>query len=205
MGRSSFTVRFLWESLCVVMLVGVLGLNSLAIEQYRRSHPRIVRILGCHIQGHRLENRRTSVTTVIEDAMTALDGSDYIDVQLDQPGSGFSVSLTFPTILWMRIMRRCRCRITCNLSHPRLPESVQQQGRERVTVDSHPAGRRADTPEGGLTNVELGDLISKLIEDRVKRTPGVGSISTFGSGYAMRTLDGSDEDGDPGIRSRLRM
>ena len=40
--------------------------------------------------------------------------------------------------------------------------------------------------DGSHSTVELGDLVSQMIEDPVKRTPGVGSINTFGSGYAMR-------------------
>ena len=40
--------------------------------------------------------------------------------------------------------------------------------------------------DGRYSTVQLGDIMSSTVEGAVLRTDGVGSINSFGSGYAMR-------------------
>ncbi|WP_022706512.1 efflux RND transporter permease subunit [Paracoccus zeaxanthinifaciens] len=174
---------FAWVLALVTMLVGVMGLNSLAIEQYPQIAPTTVRVSATYT-GASAEIVESSVTTVIEDAMTGIDGLTYMTSN-STPGST-SISLTFddsvdPDIAQVQVQNKLQ------LVTSQLPDVVQQQGVqvERSTSSILLVGALT-APDGGYDSVELGDLVAQLIEDPVKRTEGVGSINTFGSGYAMR-------------------
>ena len=159
---------FAWVLAFVTMLVGALGLQSLAIEQYPQIAPTTVRISASYT-GASAEIVENSVTTVIEDGMTGIDGLIYMTSN-STPGSA-SVSLTFddtvdPDIAQVQVQNKLQL--------------VTSQLPDIVLVGA------LTSSDGSHSTVELGDLVSQMIEDPVKRTPGVGSINTFGSGYAMR-------------------
>ncbi|WP_265501000.1 efflux RND transporter permease subunit [Paracoccus beibuensis] len=174
---------FAWVLALVTMLVGALGLNTLAIEQYPQIAPTTVRVSATY-NGASAEIVESSVTTVIEDAMTGIDGLIYMTSN-STPGSA-SVTLTFDDTVDADIAQ-VQVQNKLQLVTSQLPDVVQQQGVQVARSTSSILLVGALTaPDGGYTTVELGDLIAQLIEDPVKRTPGVGSINTFGSGYAMR-------------------
>lgn len=83
---------FAWVIALVTMLVGGLGLLSLPIEQYPQIAPTSVRISASYT-GASAEIVESSVTTVIEDAMTGIDGLVYM-TSSSTPGSA-TISLTF--------------------------------------------------------------------------------------------------------------
>ena len=174
---------FAWVIAIVVMLVGALGLNSLAIEQYPQIAPTTVSISASYT-GASAEIVESSVTTVIEDAMTGLDGLIYMTSN-STPGST-SISLTFDDTVDADIAQ-VQVQNNLQLVTSQLPDVVQQQGvRVSRSTSSILLVGALTTADDSLSTVELGDLIAQLIEEPVKRTPGVGSISTFGSGYSMR-------------------
>jgi multidrug efflux pump len=174
---------FAWVIACVTMLIGAIGLQSLAIEQYPQIAPTTVRISAGYT-GASAEIVENSVTTVIEDAMTGLDGLIYMTSN-STPGSA-SISLTFddsvdPDIAQVQVQNKLQ------LVTSQLPDIVQQSGVNvaRSTSSILLVGALTSS-DGQFDSVQLGDLASQMIEDPIKRTPGVGSINTFGSGYAMR-------------------
>ena len=174
---------FAWVLALITMLVGAIGLNSLAIEQYPQIAPTTVRVSAGYT-GASAEIVEASVTTVIEDAMTGLDGLTYM-TSSSTPGST-SVSLTFDDSVDADIAQ-VQVQNKLQLVTPQLPDTVQQSGVQvsRSTSSILLVGALT-APNGEYSSLELGDLVGQLIEDPVKRTPGVGSINTFGSGYAMR-------------------
>ena len=174
---------FAWVLALITMLVGAIGLNSLAIEQYPQIAPTTVRVSAGYT-GASAEIVEASVTTVIEDAMTGLDGLTYM-TSSSTPGST-SVSLTFDDTVDADIAQ-VQVQNKLQLVTPQLPDIVQQNGVQvsRSTSSILLVGALT-APNGEYSSLELGDLVGQLIEDPVKRTPGVGSINTFGSGYAMR-------------------
>ncbi|MFN3525209.1 MAG: efflux RND transporter permease subunit, partial [Paracoccus sp. (in: a-proteobacteria)] len=174
---------FAWVIALVTMLVGVLGLNSLAIEQYPQIAPTTVNVSASY-NGASAKIVETSVTTVIEDAMTGLDGLVYMTSN-SRPGSA-SVSLTFDDSVDADIAQ-VQVQNKLQLVTSQMPDVVQQQGLQvsRSTSSILLIGALT-SPDNRYSTVELGDLFAQLIEDPVKRTPGVGSTNTFGSGYAMR-------------------
>lgn len=174
---------FAWVIALITMLVGALGLNSLAIEQYPQIAPTTVQVRAVY-NGASAEIVESSVTTVIEDAMTGIDGLTYMTSN-STPGSA-SISLTFddtvdPDIAQVQVQNKLQ------LVTSQLPDVVQQQGVQvQRSTSSILLVAALTAADGSYSTVQLGDLIAQFIEDPVKRTPGVGSINTFGSGYAMR-------------------
>ena len=174
---------FAWVLAFVTMLVGGLGLQSLAIEQYPQIAPTTIRVSAGY-NGASAEIVEDSVTAVIEDGMTGLDGLIYMTSN-STPGSA-SVSLTFddsvdPDIAQVQVQNKLQ------LVTSQLPDLVQQSGVNvsRSTSSILLVGALTSS-DGRYSTVELGDLVSQRVEELVQRTPGVGSINLFGSGYAMR-------------------
>ena len=174
---------FAWVIALVVMLMGGLGLTSLPIEQYPQIAPTTVSIRATYT-GASAEIVESSVTTVIEDAMTGIDGLIYM-TSSSTPGAA-SISLTFddsvdPDIAQVQVQNKLQ------LVSSQLPTVVQQTGVNvsRSTSSILLVGALASM-DGRYSSLELGDMVAQRLEDAVKRTAGVGSIETFGSGYAMR-------------------
>ena len=174
---------FAWVIALVTMLIGSIGLLGLPIEQYPQIAPTTVRVSATY-PGASAEIVENSVTTVIEDSMTGIDGLIYM-TSSSTPSSA-SISLTFddsidPDIAQVQVQNKLQ------LATSQLPSIVQTTGVQvsRSTSSILLVGALTSA-DGSYSTVELGDLTSQMIEDSVKRTPGVGSINTFGSGYAMR-------------------
>ncbi len=174
---------FAWVIAIVVMLAGVFGLISLPIAQYPEVAPTTVRISATYT-GASAQVVEDSVTTIIEDGMTGLDGLLYMTSTSDT-GSA-DVSLVFddsvdPDIAQVQVQNKLQ------LVTSQLPDLVNDAGIQvsRSTTSILLVGALT-TADGSQSAVQLGDLLGQAIEDPVKRVPGVGSVQSFGSGYAMR-------------------
>ncbi|RQP04875.1 MAG: efflux RND transporter permease subunit [Paracoccus sp. BP8] len=174
---------FAWVLAIITMLAGVYGLSSLPIAQYPDIAPTTVRISATYT-GASPDIVENSVTSIIEDGMTGLDGLTYMTSTSSQGSS--SIQLTFddsvdPDIAQVQVQNKLQ------LVTSQLPDAVQSRGVSvtRSTSSILLVGALTST-DGSMTSLELGDLVAQVIEDPVKRTAGVGSINSFGSGYAMR-------------------
>ena len=165
------------------MLAGVMGIYSLSISQYPDIAPVTVRISATY-SGATAEAVENSVTRKIESAMTGLDGLLYME-STSSTGSS-SISLTFdngtdPELAQVEVQNKL-ARV-----ESQLPESVQNQG---VRVSRSPSGilmiGNIVSRDGRYSSDELSDIMSSQIEERIERIEGVGSVQSFGSGYAMR-------------------
>lgn len=175
---------FAWVLAIVTMLFGVWSIQTLPIEQYPNIAPTRVNVTA-NYPGASAEVTENSVTSVIEDAMTGLDGMLFMTSTSSATGRA-QVSITFddridPNMAQIEVQNKV------SQVEAALPEIVRQRG---VSV------RRSDestllvgalvSKDNRYSTVELGDLTSQLIEDAVLRTEGVGDINSFSSGYAMR-------------------
>ncbi|MCD2183740.1 efflux RND transporter permease subunit [Rhizobium sp. GN54] len=165
------------------MLAGVMGIYSLSISQYPDIAPVTVRISATY-QGATAEAVENSVTKKIESVMTGLDGLLYME-STSSTGSA-SISLTFsngtdPELAQVEVQNKL------SRVESQLPESVQDQG---VRVSRSPSGilmiGNIVSRDGRYTSDQLSDIMASQIEDRIERLDGVGSVQSFGSGYAMR-------------------
>ncbi|WP_317616396.1 efflux RND transporter permease subunit [Paracoccus mutanolyticus] len=166
----------------ITMLAGVFGLQ-LPIAQYPDIAPTTVRISATYT-GATAPAVQNSVTTPIEDALTGLDGLLYT-TSISSTGRAALVLTFDDSVEPMDALNEVQTKVRS--VEGRLPGPVQNDGVDitRTSTSTLLVGALTST-DGSHTSLELGDLVSQMIEDPVKRTAGVGSINAFGSGYAMR-------------------
>ena len=174
---------FAWVLALMTMLAGTWALLSLPVAQYPDIAPTTVRVSATY-PGATATAVENSVTRVVEDAMTGLEGLLYMTGQSTQ-GSA-SLSLVFDdSIDPVDAQNEVQSRVS--QVERQLPSIVQSQGVSvsRSTSSILLVGALVAT-DGEYTTLELGDLLSEVVEGPVQRTEGVGGINSFGSGYAMR-------------------
>ena len=116
---------FAWVISIVIMLAGVLGILKLPIAQFPAIAPPAVTIAATY-PGASAQTLQDSVTQVIEQRMTGLDGLRYMKSTSDSTGR-LRIELTFepgtnPDIAQVQVQNKLA------LAIPVLPEDVQRQG-----------------------------------------------------------------------------
>ncbi|WP_295046847.1 efflux RND transporter permease subunit [uncultured Paracoccus sp.] len=174
---------FAWVISIIIMGIGILSILTLPIAQYPQIAPPSVTVRAIY-PGASAETISNTVTQVIEQQMTGLDGLRYISSSSTSAGSS-STTLTFETGTDVDI---AQVQVQNKLSQatPLLPEPVQRQG---VVVEKSTAGFLMVIGLIGDDNYDQTDLsdymFSNLVDD-LSRVEGVGSVQVFGAPYAMR-------------------
>ncbi|TFF21874.1 efflux RND transporter permease subunit [Jiella endophytica] len=175
---------FAWVIAIGIMLFGVLALYQLPIAQYPDVAPPSVSIATTY-PGASAETVENSVTKVIEQNMTGVDGLLYMSSTSSNSGQA-QIRLTFETGTDPDIAQ-VQAQNKLSAVESQLPDAVQQQG---VTVTKSSSGilmvGALTSKNRDYTSVDLADLIATDLEDTVRRVTGVGDLQIFGSGYAMR-------------------
>ena len=175
---------FAWVIAIIIMLAGVMSLQNLPIAQYPEIAPTTININATY-PGASAEAVEDSVTQVIEQRMTGLDGLDYISSQSSSAGTS-SITLTFeagtdPDVAQVQVQNKLA------LATPLLPQAVQRQG---VQVNKAAGGFALITSiystSDDFDRNDLGDYIQSYMYDQISRIDGVGNTRVFGSQYAMR-------------------
>lgn len=175
---------FAWVIAIVIMLAGALAIFNLPIAQYPAIAPPAVTIQATY-PGASAETLQDSVTQVIEQRMTGLDGFRYMKSTSDSTGR-LRLELTFepgtnPDIAQVQVQNKL------SLATPVLPSAVQRQG---LQVTKSSAGYLLviafTAVDGAFTSTELADFITTNVQDTMSRVNGVGEVQVFGSPYAMR-------------------
>ncbi|RID93531.1 efflux RND transporter permease subunit [Gemmobacter lutimaris] len=175
---------FAWVLAIITMLAGAWGLTTLPVSQYPDIAPTTIRISASY-PGASAETIENSVTSVMEDGLTGLDGLLYMTSSSYASGRA-TVTLTFgdstdPDMAQIQVQNKLQ------LIQNGLPETVRQRGISVTRSSSSILMVGAlVSRDGRFTSLQLGDLMGQIVEDAVLRTEGVGSINSFGSGYAMR-------------------
>jgi multidrug efflux pump len=174
---------FAWVLAIVVMLAGGYGFLQLPVSQYPDIAPTTIRVSASY-SGATAEAVQSSVTEVIEDGLTGLDGLLYT-VATSRKGSA-SLTLTFDDSV-KAIDAQNAVQAKVDQVGRKLPDAVQSSG---VSVSRSSSSillvGALVSRDGKYSTVQLGDIMSSTIEGAVMRTKGVGGINSFGSGYAMR-------------------
>ena len=175
---------FAWVISIFIMGIGLLAILSLPVSQYPQIAPPEVSV-SANYPGASAETVANTVTQVIEQRMTGLDGLRYFSSRSTSQGSA-EITLTFetgtdPDIAQVQVQNKL------GQATPLLPEIVQRQG---ITVEKSSAGFLMVvgliSNDGSLEQVDLADYMSSSLVDELSRVEGVGSIQVFGSEYAMR-------------------
>ncbi|MDB6179866.1 efflux RND transporter permease subunit [Paracoccus fistulariae] len=174
---------FAWVISILIMGVGVLSILTLPIAQYPQIAPPAVSVSAVY-PGASAETVSNTVTQIIEQEMTGLDGLRYMSSSSTSAGTS-STSLTFetgtdPDIAQVQVQNKL------SQATALLPEEVQRQG---ITVEKSSSSFLMVIGLIGDENYDQTDLadymVSNLVDD-ISRVEGIGSVEVFGAQYAMR-------------------
>ncbi|MFZ2994667.1 efflux RND transporter permease subunit [Sphingobium sp.] len=175
---------FAWVIAIGIMLAGAGAMRSLPIAQYPDIAPPSVGISATY-PGAAADTVETSVTQVIEQQLTGIDGLMYFSSSSSATGQS-RITVTFekgtdPDTAQVQVQNRVQQALT------RLPNAVQQQGLS-VTKSQTDflmlVGLYDDTDTA--TQADISDYLVNNFQDSIARIDGIGATQIFGSQYAMR-------------------
>lgn len=175
---------FAWVLAIIVMLAGIIAILKLPIEQYPDVAPTAIQI-QVNYPGADAVTMQNTVTQIIEQNMTGLDGLMYMSSISDSSGA-LQLTLSFENgtdadIAQVQVQNKLQ------VATPLLPRAVQQQG---ITV------RKSSSAffqvisffdeTGRMSMDKVADYVASNIREPVSRINGVGNTTQFGSPFAMR-------------------
>jgi hydrophobe/amphiphile efflux-1 (HAE1) family protein len=175
---------FAWVISIIIMGAGLLSILALPISQYPEIAPPSVDVRATY-PGASAETIENTVTQVIEQQMTGLDGLRYITSNSTSAGQA-QITLTFetgtdPDIAQVQVQNKL------SQATALLPEAVQRQG---ITAEKSSASFlmviALISEDGRLEQVDLSDYLNSNLVDEFSRLEGVGDVQVFGAPYAMR-------------------
>lgn len=175
---------FAWVIAIVIMLAGILSIGTLPVSQYPQIAPPQVSITALY-PGASAQTIENTVTQVIEQKLTGLDGYMYMSSESDSAGR-ISIVVTFeagtdPDMAQVQVQNKIQTAITS------LPQVVQQLG---VTIQKTSANfllvAGFVSKDPNVKSDDLGDYLVNYVQEPLSRVDGVGEAEVFGSSYAMR-------------------
>lgn len=182
---------FAWVIAIVLMLAGIAAIFTLPVAQYPTIAPPAVQISATY-PGASAKTVENTVTQVIEQQMSGLDHLLYLSSTSDDSGTA-TITLTFapgtnPDIAQVQVQNKLQ------LATPLLPQIVQQLG-TKVTKSSNSflLVLAFVSQDGSMSKYDLANYVASHIQDPVSRLDGVGTVTLFGSQYAMRIWLNADK------------
>src|SRR5580700_7659133 len=175
---------FAWVVAIIIMLFGLLAITRLPIARYPNIAPPSVAINAAY-PGADAQTVEDSVTQIIEQNMTGIDGLIYMSSTSDSSGN-VAIRLTFaggtnPDTAQVQVQNKLQ------LATPLLPQIVQQQGINVTKTNSSFLSAIGFISEDGKNSAgDIADYLATNVVDQVSRLEGVGSVQLFGAKYAMR-------------------
>lgn len=175
---------FAWVIAIVIMLAGALSISTLPVSQYPELALPTVRINATYT-GATADTVENSVTQIIEQQLTGLDGMLYFSSSSSSAGSA-SINVTFsqgtnPDTAQVQVQNKVQQALS------RLPSTVQAQG--VTVVKSQTDFLLVVTLYDELDKssaIDIADYLVSNMQDSIARVEGVGGVQVFGSNYAMR-------------------
>ena len=175
---------FAWVIAIIIMLAGLLAIETLPVSQYPQIAPPQISINAMY-PGASAQTVQDTVTQVIEQKMNGIDNLIYMSSSSDSAGA-LSISLTFkagtdPNMAQVQVQNKLQ------LATPLLPQIVQRQGLQVVkSTRNFLVIVGLVSEDGSMTRYELSDYAVSNIQDILSRVEGVGELQMFGSQNAMR-------------------
>lgn len=175
---------FAWVLAIAVMIGGLGAVFTLPVAQYPDIAPPTIGISATY-PGASAETVETSITQVIEQQLTGLDGMLYFNASSSSAGQ-VSISVTFdkdtnPDTAQVQVQNKVQQAIS------RLPQPVQQQGivvQKRQTDFLMIVAIYDETDK--RSSRDIADYLVTNFQDPLSRIDGIGATQVFGSQYAMR-------------------
>jgi multidrug efflux pump len=175
---------FAWVLAIAVMIGGLGAVLTLPIAQYPDIAPPTVGISATY-PGASAETVESSITQVLEQQLTGLDGMLYFSSSSSSSGQ-VNIQVTFqkgtdPDTAQVQVQNKVQQAVS------RLPQAVQQQG---VVV----AKRQSDQlmivalydETDTVSASDISDYLITNFQDPISRVDGIGQAQVFGTQYAMR-------------------
>ena len=175
---------FAWVISFVIMIAGTISLYVLPVEQYPDIAPPQINISTTY-SGASAQTVENSITQIIEQQLTGLDGMIYFSSSSSSAGTA-RIKVTFqqgtdPDIAQVQVQNK----VEQILSH--LPDDVRKQGVRVAKAQTDfllLASIYDSTSKADKT--EIADYLVSNIQDSIARIQGVGEVQVFGGQYAMR-------------------
>ncbi|MFP3474318.1 MULTISPECIES: efflux RND transporter permease BpeB [Burkholderia] len=175
---------FAWVIAIILMLAGVAAIFTLPISQYPTIAPPSIQITA-NYPGASAKTVEDTVTQVIEQQMSGLDNFLYMSSTSDDSGNA-TITLTFAPgtnadIAQVQVQNKL------SLATPVLPQVVQQLGLSVTKSSSSFLLVLAfNSEDGSMNKYDLANFVASHVKDPISRLNGVGTVTLFGSQYAMR-------------------
>jgi len=175
---------FAWVIALVIMLAGALSILRLPIAQYPSIAPPTITVTSTY-PGASAKTLEDTVTQIIEQRMTGLDGLRYITSTSDSAGTS-TITLTFnsevnPDIAQVQVQNKLQ------LAVPLLPAQVQQSGiRVTKSTSSFLMVVGFVSSDNSMSKFDIANYVVSHVQDPISRIDGVGNLNIFGTQYAMR-------------------
>ncbi|MCC7080198.1 MAG: multidrug efflux RND transporter permease subunit [Burkholderiales bacterium] len=168
----------------IITLAGVVASQVLPVAQYPEIAPPTVSISATY-PGASAETLAKTVAAPIEEQLSGVENMIYFSSSAAADGS-VTITATFEVGTDVdKAVFQINNRV--EIAMPRLPEEVRRNGvvvRKRSNDILLVVG--VFSPNGTHATVYLADYATVNLVDELKRIPGVGDVTLFGSGYAMR-------------------
>jgi multidrug efflux pump len=175
---------FAWVIAIILMLAGIASIFNLPISQYPTIAPPSIQI-SANYPGASAKTVEDTVTQVIEQQMSGLDHLLYLSSTSDDSGTA-TITLTFaagtnPDIAQVQVQNKLA------LATPLLPQVVQQLG---ISVTKSSSSfllvLAFNSEDGSMDRYDLANYVASNVKDPISRLDGVGTVTLFGTQYAMR-------------------
>ena len=179
-----FRPIFAWVISLIIMISGVVSLYILPVEQYPDIVPPQININATY-SGADAQTVENSVTQIIEQQLTGLDGMIYFSSSSSSAGNS-RIKITFsqevnPDIAQVQVQNKV------NQILSRLPEDVQRQGVRVFKSQSDFLMLASVYDESKKSDkTDISDFLVSNLQDSISRIEGVGDVQVFGGSYAMR-------------------
>src|SRR5574344_2551488 len=179
-----FRPIFAWVISLIITIAGIVSLYVLPVEQYPDITPPQINISSTYT-GASAQTVENSVTQIIEQQLTGLDGMMYFSSSSNSSGSS-RIKVTFKQGTNADIAQvQVQNKVEQILS--RLPEDVQRQGVRVFKSQSDFLMMASVYDSTGLADkTDISDFLVSNLQDSISRIEGVGDVQVFGGQYAMR-------------------
>jgi len=165
----------------VILLIGLIAYDRLAVRLIPDVDVPIVTVATVY-PGANAQVIETQVTQPIEDALSGIEGIDYINSISRAEQSQVSVRF-----LLDRDADGAASDVRDKVAQARrfLPEEVEPPIVQKQEADAQPIIYMAFSSDRH-TSVEIADIAERLVKDRVQTIPGVARADVYGNRFAMR-------------------
>lgn len=175
---------FAWVIAVIMMLAGILAIQTLPVAQFPTIAPPSVTISAVY-PGADAETLERTTTQIIEQQLKGLDHLRYFSSNSSSTGR-VTITLTFeqgtdPDIAQVQVQNKLQA------AQPMLPQEVQRQGLQVAKSSASMLMVGAlYSADDSHSATDVSDYVVSKLQDPISRVTGVGELQIFGTQYAMR-------------------